>query len=60
MPKSNERSDGPLSNDDIGLENRLELYRLQVEIRDAEQRAYDLFLQNLVKGTSHLSLGQEA
>ncbi len=22
--------------------------------------AYDLFLQNLVKGTSHLSLGQEA
>ena len=26
----------------------------------AEKRAYDLFLQNLVKGTSHLSLGQEA
>ncbi|MEN3308201.1 MAG: acetoin:2,6-dichlorophenolindophenol oxidoreductase subunit alpha, partial [Micromonosporaceae bacterium] len=25
-----------------------------------EKRAYDLFLQNLVKGTSHLSLGQEA
>jgi hypothetical protein len=24
------------------------------------QRAYDLFLQNLVKGTSHLPLGQEA
>ncbi|HXL68337.1 MAG TPA: thiamine pyrophosphate-dependent dehydrogenase E1 component subunit alpha [Xanthobacteraceae bacterium] len=39
---------------------RLTLYRLQVEIREAEQRAYDLFLQNLVKGTSHLSLGQEA
>ena len=33
---------------------------MQVEIREAEQRAYDLFLQNLVKGTSHLSLGQEA
>ena len=29
-------------------------------IREAEQRAFDLFLQNLVKGTSHLSLGQEA
>ena len=29
-------------------------------LRQAEQRAYDLFLQNLVKGTSHLSLGQEA
>ena len=48
------------SNDDVGLEKRLELYRLQVEIRDAEKRAYDLFLQNLIKGTSHLSLGQEA
>jgi pyruvate dehydrogenase E1 component alpha subunit len=47
-------------NDDLDEAKRLELYRLQVEIRDAEQRAYDLFLQNLVKGTSHLSLGQEA
>jgi pyruvate dehydrogenase E1 component alpha subunit len=47
-------------NDDIGEATRLELYRLQVVLRDAEQRAYDLFLQNLVKGTSHLSLGQEA
>jgi len=48
------------ANDDIGTENRLELWRRQVEIRDFEQRAFDLFLQNLVKGTSHLSLGQEA
>jgi len=47
-------------NDDIGEEKRLEMYRTQVVIREAEQRAYDLFLQNLVKGTSHLSLGQEA
>jgi len=47
-------------NDDIGEKKRLELYRLQVVLREAEQRAYDLFLQNLVKGTSHLSLGQEA
>src|ERR1044071_5168432 len=47
-------------NDDIGEETRLELYRSQVNIRQAEQRAYDLFLQNLVKGTSHLSLGQGA
>jgi acetoin:2,6-dichlorophenolindophenol oxidoreductase subunit alpha len=39
---------------------RLELYRKLCEIRIFEQRAYDLFLQNLVKGTSHLSLGQEA
>jgi pyruvate dehydrogenase E1 component alpha subunit len=47
-------------NDDIGEEKRLDMYRMQVEIREAEQRAFDLFLQNLVKGTSHLSLGQEA
>jgi pyruvate dehydrogenase E1 component alpha subunit len=38
----------------------LRLYRLQTVIRESEQRAFDLFLQNLVKGTSHLSLGQEA
>jgi len=47
-------------NDDIGEETRLQMYRTQVVIREAEQRAFDLFLQNLVKGTSHLSLGQEA
>jgi TPP-dependent pyruvate/acetoin dehydrogenase alpha subunit len=47
-------------NDDIGEAKRLDLFRTQVVIREAEQRAYDLFLQNLVKGTSHLSLGQEA
>ena len=47
-------------NDDIGEAMRLRLYRVQQELRQAEQRAFDLFLQNLVKGTSHLSLGQEA
>ena len=41
-------------------ELRLRMYRMQVEIRETEQRAHDLFLQNLVKGTSHLALGQEA
>src|SRR5271165_7520511 len=48
------------ANDDIGEKTRLKLFRTQFELREAEQRAYDLFLQNLVKGTSHLSLGQEA
>jgi acetoin:2,6-dichlorophenolindophenol oxidoreductase subunit alpha len=47
-------------NDDIGEELRLRMYRMQVVLRESEQRAFDLFLQNLVKGTSHLSLGQEA
>ena len=39
---------------------QLALYRQLVRMRKFEKRAYDLFLQNLVKGTSHLSLGQEA
>ena len=41
-------------------DTRLKLYRLMVECRALEQRAYDLFMQNLIKGTSHLALGQEA
>src|SRR5512145_1251884 len=45
---------------DIGRETRLELYRQQLELRHCEKRASDLFLQNLVKGTNHLALGQEA
>ena len=42
------------------VETRLELYRLMQSCRMMEQRAYDLFMQNLIKGTSHLALGQEA
>ena len=39
---------------------RLALYKSMIELRYCEKRAYDLFLQNLIKGTSHLALGQEA
>jgi acetoin:2,6-dichlorophenolindophenol oxidoreductase subunit alpha len=63
MATAKDRAAGPAGsglNDDIGEEKRLAMYRTQVVIREAEQRAFDLFLQNLVKGTSHLSLGQEA
>ena len=42
------------------LDVRLRIYEMMVEMRDFEKRAYDLFLQGLVKGTSHLGLGQEA
>jgi pyruvate dehydrogenase E1 component alpha subunit len=45
---------------EIGRETRLDLFRLQLELRMCEKRAFDLFLQNMIKGTSHLSLGQEA
>src|SRR3989449_2502835 len=40
--------------------DRIDVYRLMARLRAFEKRAYDLFLQNLVKGTSHLALGQEA
>ena len=60
MDTSVKRKKQPAPEIDIGRETRLELYRLQVELRYCEKRAYDLFLQNLIKGTSHLSLGQEA
>lgn len=38
----------------------LDLYRAMTEARTFEKRAYDLFMQNLVKGTTHLGTGQEA
>ncbi len=44
----------------IARETRIALYAMQYRLRAFEKRAYDLFLQNLVKGTSHLALGQEA
>jgi acetoin:2,6-dichlorophenolindophenol oxidoreductase subunit alpha len=36
------------------------MYRAMIRVRYFEKEAYDLFLQNLVKGTSHLAIGQEA
>ncbi len=45
---------------DVPEATRLWVYQTMVEIRDLLKRANDLFLQNLVKGTMHLGLGQEA
>ena len=39
---------------------RLDIYRMMLEARMFEKRAHDLFLEGLVKGTSHLATGQEA
>jgi acetoin:2,6-dichlorophenolindophenol oxidoreductase subunit alpha len=39
---------------------RLAMFRGMLEIRLVEQGAFDLFLQGMVKGTSHLAHGQEA
>jgi pyruvate dehydrogenase E1 component alpha subunit len=44
----------------IDLDVRLGMYRKLHELRQFGKRAHDLFLQNLVKGTTHLSLGMEA
>jgi len=41
-------------------QRRLRLYRVMQELRNFEQRAHELFLENLVRGTSHLATGQEA
>ena len=45
---------------DVPMPTRLQMYELLQELRQFEKRAYDLFMQQLVKGTSHLSLGMEA
>jgi TPP-dependent pyruvate/acetoin dehydrogenase alpha subunit len=45
---------------DIPDELALRMYHGMSAARQFEQRAYDLFLQNLVKGTTHLGIGQEA
>jgi len=47
-----------LSNFDDGL--LLEMYRRMYLIRHFEQRVNELFLQGIMPGTIHLSLGQEA
>ncbi len=52
--------DESLAEADIDREVRLGMYRKLHELRQFGKRAHDLFLQNLVKGTTHLSLGMEA
>ncbi len=52
--------DHSLADAPIDIDRRLGMYRKLHELRQFGKRAHDLFLQNLVKGTTHLSLGQEA
>ena len=42
------------------IETRLGIYRMMLEARRFEDYAYQMFLEGLVKGTSHLANGQEA
>ena len=52
--------DESLARAPIELDVRIGMYRALQQLRQFGKRAHDLFLQNLVKGTTHLSLGQEA
>lgn len=45
---------------EVPCEIGVAVYTQMARMRGMEKRAHDLFLKNLVKGTSHLSLGQEA
>src|ERR1700690_2128411 len=60
MAKALKEEKAAVSAAGLSEELRLRVFRSLIELRETEQKAYDLFLQNLVKGTSHLSLGQEA
>jgi pyruvate dehydrogenase E1 component alpha subunit len=42
------------------LDRRLGMYRTMVECRTFETRAQELFFEGLVRGTTHLGVGQEA
>ena len=44
----------------IDRETQLRMYKLMVECRVFETRAQELFFEGLVRGTTHLGVGQEA
>jgi len=45
---------------DLDRETGLSLYRVMQECRLLETRAQELFFEGLVRGTTHLGIGQEA
>ena len=58
MPTSTDGS--PQNSQAVDLDQRIELYRMMLEARRFEELAHRVFLEGLVKGTSHLAVGQEA
>ena len=44
----------------LSLESRQRALRQMLEIRLAEEKIQELFLANLIRGTTHLAIGQEA
>ncbi len=59
-PPSTQTTTSTLDDIAIDRDTKLALYRQVVRLRRFEERAYRLFLEGLVKGTSHLSIGMEA
>jgi len=59
-PRLPDAVDESLAQAAIEPDVRLGMYRKLNELRQFGKRTHDLFLQNLVKGTTHLSLGMEA
>lgn len=53
-------SEHPSPVPDEEWQTRLDLYAGMVRLREFERRVQGLFLEGLVKGTTHLGLGQEA
>ena len=45
---------------DLDRATRLRMYRTMVECRFFEVRAQELFFEGLVRGTTHLGVGQES
>ena len=45
---------------EIDRDLRLRMYRTMLNCRSFEQRTHELFLAGLVRGTTHLGIGQEA
>ena len=58
MATTRERVEGRTTEPDQDV--RLRMYRIMVECRRFEERAQDLFFEGLVRGTTHLGIGQEA
>ena len=59
-PRLPQPVDESMASQPIEMDTRLDMYRRLPLLRQWSKRAHDMFLQNLVKGTTHLSLGQEA
>jgi pyruvate dehydrogenase E1 component alpha subunit len=50
----------PRHSDEIDQDTRLRMYRTMTAARAFEKRANELFLEGVVRGTTHLAAGQEA